>query len=404
MGSKVSCKIYFEAYLHKEIDSVIFLALDEVNRVFEHPNIAQDFLPMLRFWHEQAKQDSNWQKLRLAVVHTTEVYVLLKLNQSPFNVGLSITLPQFTLEQVQDLAQRYGLDWVTSKEGAQALATLKAMVGGHPYLVNLALYYLQRREITLEQLLQTAPTPSGIYSDHLRSHLAMLQEEPQLASAMRQVVTANESVLLEAITAYKLESMGLIQLGGNQAKPSCELYRLYFREQLRQENLIDAAREQLQPEQQKDHLAANIDQLTQLANRCYFNQYLEAKWQQGTIEALPLSLIICEIDYFKFFNDIYGYQAGNECLQLIANTILDCAEYQAAFVARYEGARFAVILPQIDAQAAVAIAENIRDSIIALAIKHEQSMFGFGGFPARVITVSLGVASTIPSQRLRRRC
>jgi hypothetical protein len=60
----------------------------------------------------------------------------------------------------------------------------------------------------------------------------MLRDEPQLASALQQVVTADESVRLEAIAAYKLESMGLIQLDGNQAKLSCQLYRLYFREQL----------------------------------------------------------------------------------------------------------------------------------------------------------------------------
>ena len=60
----------------------------------------------------------------------------------------------------------------------------------------------------------------------------MLRDEPQLASALQQVVTADESVRLEAIAAYKLESMGLIQLDGNQAKLSCQLYRLYFLEQL----------------------------------------------------------------------------------------------------------------------------------------------------------------------------
>ena len=59
----------------------------------------------------------------------------------------------------------------------------------------------------------------------------MLRDEPQLASALQQVVTADESVRLEEIAAYKLESMGLIQLDGNQAKLSCQLYRLYFREQ-----------------------------------------------------------------------------------------------------------------------------------------------------------------------------
>lgn len=132
MGSKVSCKIYFEGYVLEHIDSPLILALNEVHRVFEHPKIAQDFLPMLRFWHEVAKQDRTWQKVRLVVVHTTEIYIPLNLNQSPFNLGLTVPLPHFTLSQVQNLAQEYGIDWATSSEGAQRLALLQKMVGGHP--------------------------------------------------------------------------------------------------------------------------------------------------------------------------------------------------------------------------------------------------------------------------------
>jgi len=233
MGSKVSCKIYFEAYLLQYIaENPVVLALNEVQRVFEHPNIAQDFLPMLRFWHEQAKQDCIWQKLRMVVVHTTEIYVPLKLNQSPFNVGITITLPPFTPKQVQDLALRYGLEWTVSPEGEKRLESLQAMVGGHPYLVSLALYHLSRQEITLEMLLETASTPMGIYTQHLRELLNLLQKEPELMPAMQQVIASNEKVELDAIAAYKLESMGLVQLNGNQACVMCELYRLYFSHQL----------------------------------------------------------------------------------------------------------------------------------------------------------------------------
>ncbi|HEY9850701.1 MAG TPA: AAA-like domain-containing protein [Leptolyngbyaceae cyanobacterium] len=228
MGSKVSCKIYFEGYLLEEIDRPIVLALNEVNRVFEHPTIAQDFLPMLRFWHEQGQSVEAWQKLRLVVVHSTEIYIPLKINQSPFNVGLSIQLPPFNLEQVKDLGRRYGLNWTNSNEAQK----LMEIVGGHPYLVSIALYHLCQGEITLDELLRTAPTQAGIYRDYLRSHLAMLRDEPALTSAFQQVVSQDGSVPLEAIAAYKLESMGLIQLEGNLAKLSCELYRLYFREQL----------------------------------------------------------------------------------------------------------------------------------------------------------------------------
>lgn len=80
-----------------------------------------------------------WQKLRLIVVDSTEIYVPLQLNQSPFNVGLPIQLAKFSLDQVQQLAQRYGLDW---KDGEAR--QLMALVGGHLALVDIALYHLSR--------------------------------------------------------------------------------------------------------------------------------------------------------------------------------------------------------------------------------------------------------------------
>lgn len=228
IGSKISCTLYFQEYLLSEINSPVVLALDEVNRIFEYPEISRDFLPLLRSWYEDAAELEKWQKLRLVIVHATEAYIPLALNQSPFNVGLPIKLPEFSLEQVQDLAVRHRLDWLAH----QQLADLLATIGGHPYLVRIALYHLARQELSLTQLLQTAPTVAGIYSDHLRHHLAFLHEHPELAAAFKQVVRADKPLPLEAIAAYKLESIGLVKLQENQATPSCQLYRLYFREQL----------------------------------------------------------------------------------------------------------------------------------------------------------------------------
>ncbi|MDF5728675.1 MAG: AAA-like domain-containing protein [Rhizonema sp. PD38] len=231
IGSKVSCTLYFQEFLLRTIDAPVVLALDEVNRIFEYADISSDFLPLLRSWYEEASELDVWQKLRLVVVHATEAYIPLDINQSPFNVGLPIKLPELSLEQIQDLAMRHRLDWI-DKVGVQNLAPLLAMVGGHPYLVRLAFYHLGRQELTLEQLLQTSPTVAGIYSDHLRRLLANLQQHSKLAGALKRVVLSSDPVQLEAIAAYKLESMGLVKLEENQAIPSCELYRLYFREQL----------------------------------------------------------------------------------------------------------------------------------------------------------------------------
>lgn len=231
IGSKMSCTLYMQRYVLKSVNTALVLALDEVNRLFEYPDLAGDFLPLLRTWYEDASEYEVWQKLRLIVVHATEVYIPLNLNQSPFNVGLPIKLPDFSLEQIQTLALTHGLDWVAGETGQQTLKALVELIGCHPYLVRLALYRLGRQEVTLDQLLQEAATTSGIYADHLRQQLTHLQNHSELATALRQVLTG-EHVHLEPIVTYKLESLGLITLQGDHMKPSCELYRKYFQEQL----------------------------------------------------------------------------------------------------------------------------------------------------------------------------
>ena len=224
IGSKVSCTICFQDQLLEQIDRPLVLCLNEVNRIFEHPQIFREFLPLLRFWYEQGKQDEVFQKLRTVVIHSTEIYIPLNINQSPFNVGLEIELPDFTIKQVSDLAERHGLNWKQVNNSEQLIA----MVGGHPYLVRLALYYLCQRQMTLENLLREAPTQAGIYSKHLLSQLANLQEQPELATAYQQVVKAKHSLCLNPIITYKLKSMGLVKLEGDKVTPSCELYRRYF--------------------------------------------------------------------------------------------------------------------------------------------------------------------------------
>ena len=228
LGSKISCTSYFQHYLLELIDTPVVLALDELNQIFEHPQVAKDFLLLLCSWHEETNTMPIWQKLRLVVVYSTEIYVPFELMQSPFNVGLPVELDSFSQEEVQQLAQRYRLDWANGEQARQ----LMAMVGGHPALIHLALYHLSLKKINLSQLLETAPTAIGIYSHHLQRHWVTLQEQPELAEALDTVLNIAEPVQLDPILAYKLRSMGLIEYLGYKAIPSCQLYRQYFNNHL----------------------------------------------------------------------------------------------------------------------------------------------------------------------------
>jgi hypothetical protein len=226
-GSKVACKSYFEQYLLAHLRGPLVLGLDEVDVVFRYPELAADFFGLLRAWHEEAKNREIWRKLRLVVVHSTEVYLPMAINQSPFNVGLPIELPEFQPTMVLELAQRHGLAWGTGE-----VKQLMTMVGGHPYLVRLALYHIARREITLPELLATAPTDTGLYGDHLRRHLWHLEQDAELTAALKKAVESNTPQKLDSIQGFKLHSLGLIDLQGDRGTPRCNLYRQYFHSRL----------------------------------------------------------------------------------------------------------------------------------------------------------------------------
>lgn len=229
MGAKVSCTTYFEEYLLPEIENPLVLCLDDVDLLFPHPHIYEDFFGLLRSWHEKARSRRRWQQLRLAIVHATDVYIQLNINQSPFNVGLPIELSEFTPEQVLALAGNHGLTPERPQIGDRGFAPLTNMVGGHPFLLEQAFAYLKTHpDITLDRLLADATTDRGIYGHHLRDHWMNLQHDSQLAAAFKRVIGSSTPVLLEPICAYQLQSRGLVKMAAGGVEPRCNLYRDYF--------------------------------------------------------------------------------------------------------------------------------------------------------------------------------
>lgn len=137
---------------------------------------------------------------------------------------------------------------------------------------------------------------------------------------------------------------------------------------------------------------ALLDGLTEIPNRRRFDEVLTQEWRRCRRSSSPLSMIMADIDFFKNYNDVYGHSAGDDCLRRVAQTLRDFVRRAGDFVGRYGGEEFAVLLPDTDAAAATEMAEAIRLNLEALAIPHEHSDV------AEVVTLSLGVASTVPSE------
>ena len=171
-----------------------------------------------------------------------------------------------------------------------------------------------------------------------------------------------------------------------------ELERINF--QLQKEiDYRSAAENELAKINQKLQTLATIDSLTQLANRYHFENFLAQEWKRMRRERCPIGVILCDIDYFKFYNDNYGHQAGDICLQKVAKGISSQIRRPADLVARYGGEEFVIILPNTVAQGALKVANNIRQAVESLNLGHSYSLI------SNVVTISLGVTSTVPNHK-----
>jgi diguanylate cyclase (GGDEF)-like protein len=137
---------------------------------------------------------------------------------------------------------------------------------------------------------------------------------------------------------------------------------------------------------------SQIDGLTGVANRRYFDRYFAREWRRAVRSSQTLSIIFADVDYFKAYNDHYGHQAGDDCLRKIAKALSTGVSRPADLLARYGGEEFVVVLPDTTLDGACHIAENMRVAVESLAIPHAESA------TAAHITLSLGVAAVAPDR------
>jgi len=136
---------------------------------------------------------------------------------------------------------------------------------------------------------------------------------------------------------------------------------------------------------------ASLDYLTQVANRRKFDRFLEIEWQRSYRGLSCISLIMGDIDYFKPYNDYYGHQMGDKCLQQVAHAIASSIKRPTDLVARYGGEEFGIILPTTNLEGAIHLAETIRQAVKNLGISHEKSTINPN------VTMSLGIATLKPT-------
>ena len=137
---------------------------------------------------------------------------------------------------------------------------------------------------------------------------------------------------------------------------------------------------------------ANIDSLTQIANRRRFDEYLAQEWLRCYREQSHLALILCDVDYFKAYNDAYGHQTGDRCLRKVAQAMSSVIKRPADLVFRYGGEEFAVILPLTKGEGALLVANEIKEAIFRLQIPHSLSQVSDS------VTLSMGVTSVVPNR------
>lgn len=171
------------------------------------------------------------------------------------------------------------------------------------------------------------------------------------------------------------------------------VYRLQLRERLLKKLVAERTKELQTANENLAHLA-NSDSLTGVANRRRFEEFLHAEWSRASRSHNEISMILVDIDHFKLFNDTYGHQAGDECLKMVAHALLETINRPSDLVARFGGEEFAIILGVTDDEGTTNIAEQARENVRKLRIRHSSSATG------EFLTISLGVATTLPTSEM----
>jgi diguanylate cyclase (GGDEF)-like protein len=187
-----------------------------------------------------------------------------------------------------------------------------------------------------------------------------------------------------------------LQLLGELEKEKTHVTRLYndlesyLARRKKTEEQLKVEKEKAEQLAQSLFAISTLDGLTGIPNRRHFDSAIAKEWNRASRTGTPVSLIMCDIDYFKAYNDNYGHQKGDNCLIRLALLLQEHARREGDMAARYGGEEFVILLPATSLDSARDIAEQMRLAIAELSIPHRFSS------PENIVTGSFGVATVIP--------
>lgn len=221
----VKCSNYVSQYIVPTFGQPFILTLDEVERVLTRP-IQNDFFGMLRTWHNDRAWDENFARMTLLLSSSTEPYLFIdNPNQSPFNVARLLFLRDFTLDEVEELNQRYQSP-LTEVE----VSELMMLLGGHPFLTHLAIFEIATGSYNFESLKNNATSDTGPFGDHLNRYWQQILSMPEIKEHLARICRGQQHP--EDKYYYRLKGAGLVTKEGSEIALRNRLYSSYFSERL----------------------------------------------------------------------------------------------------------------------------------------------------------------------------
>ena len=224
LGPQKKLTYFLEDHVLPERTTPLILAIDEADRLLM-TTFHKDFFGLLRSWHNLRAFKPVWENLNIVLVISTEPYLLIEDNQSPFNVGLQIDLHDFTVEQTQELNARHG-----SPLAQREVVEMTDLLGGHPFLTRQVLYTMVVRHLSWREISPTLATDDGPLQHHLMDLYRKLAGQPELIEAMKQIIRFGHST--DGISLFRLLKAGLIKGKGDAYASRCDLYDRYLRSKL----------------------------------------------------------------------------------------------------------------------------------------------------------------------------